>query len=291
MQIFFARSPQAPVQQFSLNISNVLALLGATTLMLLVLNVFAGWLLGTLGFESVSDKSTRTIEVRYEQKLSELGAQIAELNARIKRLDAARQQMIQESPLPPPPAMQSQPPGSRVKPVGGQGGPLLSVSSQLPASESLTVRVDQLNLSLFDLQVQTRDLAAKLYALKNWQAAAPTGYPLPYEVSVSSLPGLRMDPFTGAPSWHAGTDYAAYAGMPIMATGDGYVVRAAWDNDFGHVVEVMHPGVNALTRYAHAEAIYVKTGQRVKRGEVIARVGSTGRSTAPHLHYEVQSIR
>jgi murein DD-endopeptidase MepM/ murein hydrolase activator NlpD len=291
MQIFFSRGPQAPVRHFALNIRNLLILLGATILILMVLNALAGWLLGALGFERASDTSTRSMEARYEQKLSELGAQISELNVRIKRLDAARQQMIQETPLPPAPATQPQPAAVPVKPVGGQGGPLLLATSSLPASSSLTVRVDQLDVSLRDLQGQTRVLAEQLYALKNWKAAAPTGYPLPYEVPVSSLPGLRADPFTGVSSWHAGTDYAAYAGMPIMATGDGYVVRAAWDNDFGHVVEVMHPGVNALTRYAHAEAIYVKPGQRVKRGEVIARVGSTGRSTAPHLHYEVQSIR
>ena len=292
MQILFTRGPHAPVRQFALNVRNVLSLLGATMLILMLLNVLAGWLLGVLGIESSSNTSTVTMEARYEQKLSELGAQISELNARIKRLDAARQQMIQESPLPPAPAMQQQQsPGTAGKPVGGQGGPLLMAMEKLPASESLTVRVDQLNVSLRDLQVQTRVLAEQLYALKNWQAAAPTGYPLPYEVPVSSLPGLRTDPFTGVPSWHAGTDYAAYAGMPIMATGDGYVVRAAWDNDFGHVVELIHPGVNAMTRYAHAEALYVKAGQRVRRGEVIARVGSTGRSTAPHLHYEVQTLR
>lgn len=291
MQIFFARSSNAPVRQFTLNMRNVLALCGTTVVLLMLLNLLASWLLGAFGFDNASPNATQAMEARYEQKLAELGAQISELNVRIKRLDAARQQMIQESPLPPAPSRQ-QPLGAQPgKPAGGQGGPLLSAATQLPAAQSLTVRVDQLNVSLRDLQSQTRVLAERLYALKNWQAAAPTGYPLPYEVPVTSLPGLRSDPFTGVPSWHAGTDYAAYAGTPIMATGDGYVVRAGWDNDFGNLVELAHPGVNATTRYAHAEAVYVKPGQRVRRGEVIARVGSTGRSTAPHLHYEVQSAR
>lgn len=291
MQIFFARGPHAPVRQLTLNARNVLALCSGVVVLLMLLNLLANWLLGTLGYDNGGPNATQVMEARYEQKLAELGAQITELNVRIKRLDAARQQMIQESPLPPVPAGQ-QPPGAQTgKLVGGQGGPLLSATAALPAAQSLTVRVDQLNVSLQDLQLQTRVLAERLYALKNWQAAAPTGYPLPHEVPVTSLPGLRSDPFTGVPSWHAGTDYAAYAGTPIMATGDGYVVRAGWDNDFGNLVELAHPGVNATSRYAHAEAVYVKPGQRVRRGEVIARVGSTGRSTAPHLHYEVQSAR
>ena len=291
MQIFFARGPHAPVRQLTLNARNVLALCSGVVVLLMLLNLLANWLLGTLGYDNGGPNATQVMEARYEQKLAELGAQITELNVRIKRLDAARQQMIQESPLPPVPAGQ-QPPGAQTgKLVGGQGGPLLSATAALPAAQSLTVRVDQLNVSLQDLQLQTRVLAERLYALKNWQAAAPTGYPLPHEVPVTSLPGLRSDPFTGVPSWHAGTDYAAYPGTPIMATGDGYVVRAGWDKDFGNLVELVHPGVNATTRYAHAEAVYVKPGQRVRRGEVIARVGSTGRSTAPHLHYEVQMAR
>lgn len=291
MQIFFARSAHAPVRQLTLSPRNVVSLGAAAVVVLMLLNLLAGWLLGTLGFVSSAQSATLAMEARYEQKLVELGTQISELNVRIKRLDAARQQMIQESPLPPAPAVQQKPGALPGKSLGGQGGPLLSASMQLPAAQSLTVRVDQLNVSLRDLQLQTRVLSERLYALKNWQAAAPTGYPLPQEVPVTSLPGLRSDPFTGVPSWHAGTDYAAYAGTPIMATGDGYVVRAGWDNDFGNLVELAHPGVNATTRYAHAEAVYVKPGQRVRRGEVIARVGSTGRSTAPHLHYEVQTAR
>ena len=291
MQIFFARSSNAPVRQFALNVRNVLILCGTTVVLLMLLNLLANWLLNTLGFENGALAATQAMEARYEQKLAELGAQITELNVRIKRLDAARQQMIQESPLPTAPAVQQKPATLPGKSLGGQGGPLLSATTQLPDAQSLTVRVDQLSVSLRDLQLQTRVLAERLYALKNWQAAAPTGYPLPQEVPVTSLPGLRSDPFTGVPSWHAGTDYAAYAGTPIMATGDGYVVRAGWDNDFGNLVELVHPGVNLTTRYAHAEAVYVKPGQRVRRGEVIARVGSTGRSTAPHLHYEVQTAR
>lgn len=265
---------------------NVLILLGVVLVVLMMLNLLANWLLGVMGLGSGGGVPAVAVEARYEQKLSELGVQIAELNARIQRLDAARQKMLQETPV--QPGSVETPGAHKVKSGGGQGGPLLTLAAELPASNLFSVRIDQLQLKLLDLQLQTRVLSERLYALKHWQASAPTGYPLPYEVSITSMPGMRTDPFTGVPSWHAGTDYAGYAGMPILATGDGYVVRAGWDNNFGNLVEISHPGANATTRYAHAEELYVKLGQRVSRGDVIARVGSTGRSTAPHLHYEVQ---
>ncbi len=293
MQILFVRNARSPVRQLTLSGKNLLLLLAGLLTVLMLLNLVATWLLSVLGFTAPPAAVNGAAETRYEQKLTELGAQLTELGMRVKRLDAVRQQMIDEAP--PVPKLPNSPSPEKTVPstakTGGQGGPMIAVAAPMPESDSFQVRIDRLALGMQDLQLQTRQLSDRLYTLKYWQASAPTGYPLPYIVPVSSLPGMRMDPFTELPSWHAGTDYAAQAGMPILATGDGYVIRAEWDNDFGNVVEVLHPGVNTTTRYAHAEAHYVKVGQRVRRGEVIARVGSTGRSTAPHLHYEVRSSR
>ncbi|MEJ2720662.1 MAG: M23 family metallopeptidase, partial [bacterium] len=103
---------------------------------------------------------------------------------------------------------------------------------------------------------------------------------------VSSRFGRRMDPFTGRSSTHYGVDYSARLGTPIFATADGIVTFAGKWYQFGWTVEISH-GEGFVTRYAHSSKILVKKGQRVKRGDVIARVGSSGRSTATHLHYEV----
>jgi murein DD-endopeptidase MepM/ murein hydrolase activator NlpD len=103
---------------------------------------------------------------------------------------------------------------------------------------------------------------------------------------VSSRFGLRMDPITGRSSRHWGVDYSARLGTPIFATADGVVTFAGKWAAFGNTVEVSH-GHDYVTRYAHASTLLVRTGQKVKRGDVIARVGSSGRSTATHLHYEV----
>ena len=100
---------------------------------------------------------------------------------------------------------------------------------------------------------------------------------------VSSPYGLR---FNGT-EFHQGIDIAADMGTPIVATADGVVTAAGWNGGYGNMVDVDHGG-GIVTRYGHAFAVAVTVGQQVRRGEVIAYVGSTGRSTGPHVHYEVR---
>ena len=99
--------------------------------------------------------------------------------------------------------------------------------------------------------------------------------------------GVRSDPFRGSAAMHAGVDLSASAGTPIYATADGVVDRAEWFGGYGNMVEIDH-GKAIATRYGHMSRIAAKPGQRVKRGDLIGYVGSTGRSTGNHLHYEVR---
>ncbi len=98
--------------------------------------------------------------------------------------------------------------------------------------------------------------------------------------------GARIDPFTGAVRYHKGIDISASTGTPIYAPADGEVIFAGWTGGWGKNVVIRHTD-NLSTRYAHCSEICSVVGQDVKRGDLIARVGSTGRSVAPHLHYEV----
>ena len=98
--------------------------------------------------------------------------------------------------------------------------------------------------------------------------------------------GVRIDPIYKTAKFHAGMDFSASTGTPVYATGDGIVVKAGWETGYGNTIEVNH-GFGYLTRYAHLSAYKVRPGQKVVRGEVIGSVGSTGKSTGPHLHYEV----
>jgi len=98
--------------------------------------------------------------------------------------------------------------------------------------------------------------------------------------------GWRVDPVYHIRRFHQGMDFSAPIGTDIFATGDGIVTYAGWRQGYGETVEIDH-GFNYATRYAHCSKIFAKKGKKVKRGDVIALVGNTGKSTGPHLHYEV----
>src|SRR5207253_3164734 len=116
-------------------------------------------------------------------------------------------------------------------------------------------------------------------------AAMPVRRPVLGEVDLSSGFGTRMDPFTHAPAMHTGLDFRGDTGEPIRATAKGSVTVAGWNGGYGRMVEVDH-GNGLATRYGHLSAIDVQVGQEVKVGQILGRIGSTGRSTGPHLHYE-----
>jgi murein DD-endopeptidase MepM/ murein hydrolase activator NlpD len=99
--------------------------------------------------------------------------------------------------------------------------------------------------------------------------------------------GGRSDPFTGEPGTHNAVDISSAVGQAVRAPADGIVVKSEWANGYGNVVYISH-GYGYSTRYGHLSGFAVQPGQRIKRGDVIGYVGSTGRSTGPHLHYEVR---
>jgi murein DD-endopeptidase MepM/ murein hydrolase activator NlpD len=141
------------------------------------------------------------------------------------------------------------------------------------------LRQTELQHSSFETILQALTAEDKL------QKATPTIRPV-QQGFVSSRFGRRMDPFTGRSTRHRGLDYSVRKGASIFATADGVVNYVGKWSKFGLVVEITH-GHGFVTRYAHVSKIFVKKGQRVKRGDIVARVGATGRATAAHLHYEV----
>jgi murein DD-endopeptidase MepM/ murein hydrolase activator NlpD len=114
--------------------------------------------------------------------------------------------------------------------------------------------------------------------------ATPMGWPV--EGRISSSYGYREHPKTKKRDFHSGMDIAADAGLPVKATADGVVSFAGWSGGNGNLIALEH-GLGYSTYYAHNRSVLVKVGQKVKRGDVIGHVGSTGNSTGPHLHYEV----
>jgi hypothetical protein len=151
-------------------------------------------------------------------------------------------------------------------------------------------------LSLFDQELAAvRDRASSLdQSLNHLDEAfqerlrllSSTPSIMPVEGWFSHGFGWRKDPMSGERQFHRGIDIVAHAGTPIVAPADGVVTRTARVADYGKMVDLSH-GYGYATRFGHMSEILVRTGQRVRRGEIIGRVGSSGRSTGPHVHYEV----
>jgi murein DD-endopeptidase MepM/ murein hydrolase activator NlpD len=175
----------------------------------------------------------------------------------------------------------------------GVGGPEPaadpSVESLTPLSrERLSEVSEQLDKLLRQARFQEESYQQVLRVLQDDQIAretTPSIRPL-QRGYLSSRYGRRIDPFTGRPAFHNGVDFSAPIGTPVHATADGVVVRASRRGRMGKMVELDH-GNGVHTRYGHLNGFTVHRGQRVHRGDLIGYVGNTGRSTGPHVHYEV----
>jgi murein DD-endopeptidase MepM/ murein hydrolase activator NlpD len=160
-------------------------------------------------------------------------------------------------------------------PRAGVGGPYVPV--KLPADAGAFER------QLYRINI-TR---AQMERLNRTLALVPYRKPVIGEVEFTSGFGVRVDPFLGRPAMHTGLDFRASTGDPVRATANGKVVSAGWSGGYGRMVEIDH-GNGLSTRYGHLSEINVRVGDPIKIGQVIGEVGSTGRSTGPHLHYETR---
>jgi murein DD-endopeptidase MepM/ murein hydrolase activator NlpD len=153
----------------------------------------------------------------------------------------------------------------------GIGGPLIAIDAA----------------TAFDTKVKELDEALdQLDALKKEARAYPIANPAPGEPITSGF-GVRKDPLLGTLALHSGIDFRSAIGSPARATAPGIVVSAGWNGGYGRMVEVDH-GNGFSTRYGHLSRITIKVGDHVERGSVLGETGSSGRSTGPHLHYEVR---
>lgn len=156
----------------------------------------------------------------------------------------------------------------------GMGGPLITTESPSTSVEN------------FDLQLQDLDTALnRLDRLKKTVRTLPLANPAP-DMPVTSLFGIRRDPLLGMPAFHAGIDFRAQMGQRVTATAAGIVTKAGRNGGYGKMVEIDH-GNGFSSRYAHLSRVLVSENQRVPFGAPIGEAGNTGRSTGPHLHYEI----
>jgi murein DD-endopeptidase MepM/ murein hydrolase activator NlpD len=164
--------------------------------------------------------------------------------------------------------------GVRVGKPEGMGGPFIPV--KLVNDANFERHVARIHQARAHLERLTRTLAT-----------VPLRKPVEGELDESSGFGVRTDPFIGKPAMHTGIDFRGDSGDPVHATAAGTVTEAGWSGGYGRMVEIDH-GNGFATRYGHMSKIDVKVGQSIKIGQVIGEIGSTGRSTGPHLHYETR---
>ena len=209
--------------------------------------------------------------------VASLARKLGEVQAQLLRLDALGERVAR--------SMGIRPEEFRFQELPGRGG-------ALPGSDSMTLQDLSVELQRFTQSVEQRSdylqiIEAELTSQQVRQALLPNSKPVA-DGFIGSGFGWRTDPFTGEMTRHEGIDFAAPVGTPIHAAAGGVVVVAEHHPVWGNVVELDH-GNALMTRYAHASRVVVRPGDLIKRGQKIAEVGTTGRSTGPHLHFEVHS--
>jgi murein DD-endopeptidase MepM/ murein hydrolase activator NlpD len=216
--------------------------------------------------------------------------ELGELQARMMRLDAQSQRLAKlagekdskvtnKSNLKPNSNLQL----DNLLPAN-RGGPLINARPMTEmdlqaAILELTQAVDARDDSLSSIE-------AKVLQQSVLKDMLPNSSPVAAAYNSSSY-GWRIDPFNGNKAFHEGLDFTANTGTPIRAAADGIVSFAEHTPDYGNIVKIEH-GSGLETRYAHASKLLVHVGERVVKGQIVAEVGSTGRSTGPHLHYEIR---
>jgi murein DD-endopeptidase MepM/ murein hydrolase activator NlpD len=214
---------------------------------------------------------------QFNEQLEDLAARVGQVNAQILRLNALGKRITEMAHLDKGEFNFDAPPA--------QGGPEEAADEPAELADGLADILGRLETQLIDRERQLVILETFISARQLTQLAVPDGSPVP-GAWISSTFGRRTDPFTGKIAYHGGIDFAAPAGALARAVAPGVVTWAGSRYGYGNLVEINH-GNGYVTRYAHNSALLVKVGDKVGRGQVISRVGSTGRSTGPHLHFEV----
>lgn len=272
----------------SIHLSGTQLLLAGVTAMLVLLMAAAGlyhWVflkgarenwpvIGSLVRWMVQDEMA--LRDRFmRDNLDAMARRIGEMQAKLLQLESLSERVAGMAGIDP----------AQVRAKPGQGGALVEGMDSRPLS------MQELQKIMADLERATRrrtDMMAvaesRLFEQKVRTMMIPTSHPV--EFGFGSGFGWRIDPFTGRAALHTGIDYQTPLGTPVLAAAGGVVVTSELRPDYGNLVEIDH-GKDLITRYAHNSKLLVKKGDLIKRGQRVALSGNTGRSTGPHMHFEV----
>lgn len=255
---------------------------------LLMAALLAGGLLFAAGFAvqhtNVGTQPNMLVDGQQKQQsymhegLNAMAVRLGQMQAQLLRLDTLGARLAKLNGMKPQEFNFDQPPA--------QGGPYVPAMQQDISLESLNQQLDRLSALLNDRNDKLVALEALQLQNRLNKKLLPSRPPIIAGMYSSNF-GWRIDPFTGQNAMHEGVDFMVPEGTPIQASAGGIVVYSDFHPQYGKMVEIDH-GNDIVTRYAHASTLLVKVGEVVRRGQEIARVGSTGRSTGSHLHFEVR---
>ena len=227
---------------------------------------------------SVQAESRLKQQSYLREGLDTMAARLGRMQAQLLRLDALGARLAKLGGIKPQEFNFDQPPA--------QGGPYMPATQQDISLQSMDQQLSNLSLLLNDRNDKLLALETMLMQVQFDKKTISAAPPVSEGWSSSNF-GWRLDPFTGKNAMHEGVDFVVPEGTPIMAAASGIVVYSDYHEQYGNMVEIDH-GHDIVTRYAHASRRLVKVGQVVRRGQEIAKVGSTGRSTGNHMHFEVR---
>jgi murein DD-endopeptidase MepM/ murein hydrolase activator NlpD len=251
------------------------------------------WVQSVIGGGGVAFANSRDVEKKdqfFRQNIDALASKLGQLQAQISRIDAIGERVatmtgIKPTDLPKPSISVGVKPGS--------GGPYLPAPLAIfdavrsgSSLDAMSATIAQITKTLDDRADYLAMVESEMLMQTVRTKVLPTNHPL-NDGFMGSRFGARSDPFTGRSAMHEGIDFNAVSGTPILAAGGGQVITAGPHSSYGNHVDVDHGG-GVVTRYAHASKLLVKEGDIVRQGQKIAEVGSTGRSTGAHLHFEVR---
>lgn len=288
MQIFLLSRKGKKTLNFPLEIESIFLLAGVFVIVMIGLGFVLGHATTVEGPVAEIEQMQATlteqqqalaqVQIKSENTLDGLALRLGQLQSQMLRLNAVGQNLAKRAKLDPSEFNFDEPPA-----VGGVEQ--LDTLTTPVSEDQMLNDIAELQQMMF-LREQQLKMLDNILINKNVRAESkPTGRPIE-KGWLSSYYGKRTDPFTGRRAWHHGIDFAGKSGSPVVAVASGLVTWVGDRDGYGNLIEIDH-GNGFVTRYGHNADILVNRGDLVQPEQVIAKMGSTGRSTGPHVHFEV----